>query len=162
MDPITLSNHPMVRNVMTKNFLVLSLILGETHASSSSSSLIRNIWTCNAHIITGVIGSGVLSLAWSTAQLGWIAGPISMVCFAIVTYVSASLLSDCYRSPDPVTGTRNYTYVDAVNVILGKKQKVLCGFLLYLGMYGTGVAYVVTASISMRYITSVIMAVTIT
>ncbi|KAI3907052.1 hypothetical protein MKX01_027953 [Papaver californicum] len=109
-----------------------------------------NVWTCNAHIITGVIGSGVLSLAWSIAQLGWIAGPFSMVCFAIVTYISASLLSDCYRCPDPVTGTRNYTYVDAVNVILGRKRKVLCGFLLYTGMYGTGVAYVLTASISMR------------
>lgn len=30
-----------------------------------------------------------------------------MLCFAIVTFVSAFLLSDCYRSPHPVTGTRN-------------------------------------------------------
>ncbi|KAI3921725.1 hypothetical protein MKX01_005414 [Papaver californicum] len=110
------------------------------------------IWTCNAHIITGVIGSGVLSLAWSTAQLGWIAGPISLVCFAIVTYVSAALLSDCYRSPDPVTGTRNHTYIDAVKVNLGPKQTWLCGFLQYLSMYGTGIAYVITTSISMRAI----------
>jgi hypothetical protein len=29
-----------------------------------------NVWTAVAHIITGVIGSGVLSLAWSMAQLG--------------------------------------------------------------------------------------------
>ncbi|MCL7044816.1 hypothetical protein MKW94_010143 [Papaver nudicaule] len=110
------------------------------------------IWTCNAHIITGVIGSGVLSLAWSTAQLGWIAGPVSLVCFAIVTYVSAALLSDCYRSPDPVTGTRNHTYMEAVKVNLGPKQTWLCGFLQYLSMYGTGIAYVITTSISMRAI----------
>ncbi|KAI3906408.1 hypothetical protein MKW92_013740 [Papaver armeniacum] len=110
------------------------------------------IWTCNAHIITGVIGSGVLSLAWSTAQLGWIAGPISLLCFAMVTYVSAALLSDCYRSPDPVTGTRNHTYMDAVKVNLGRKQTWLCGFLQYLSMYGTGIAYVITTSISMRAI----------
>ncbi|RWW07371.1 hypothetical protein GW17_00029253 [Ensete ventricosum] len=77
------------------------------------------IWTCVAHIITAVIGSGVLSLAWSTSQLGWIAGPVSMLCFAIVTFVSAFLLSDCYRSPHPVTGTRNYSYMDAVRVTLG-------------------------------------------
>uniref|UniRef100_A0A9I9CCV5 Amino acid transporter transmembrane domain-containing protein n=1 Tax=Cucumis melo TaxID=3656 RepID=A0A9I9CCV5_CUCME len=29
----------------------------------------------SAHIITAVIGSGVLSLAWAIAQLGWVAGP---------------------------------------------------------------------------------------
>ncbi|KAL5713033.1 putative amino acid permease 7 [Ranunculus cassubicifolius] len=103
-------------------------------------------WTCLAHIITAVIGSGVLSLAWSTAQLGWIAAPICMLGFAIVTYVSASLLSDCYRSPHPVTGTRNYSYMDAVRVNLGRKQTWVCGFLQYLSMYGTGVAYVITTA----------------
>ncbi|MCL7027779.1 hypothetical protein MKW94_021781 [Papaver nudicaule] len=123
-----------------------------TPAHSGSHKMLRNIWTCNAHIITGVIGSGVLSLAWSTAQLGWIAGPISMVSFAIVTYVSASLLSDCYRSPDPVTGKRNYTYVEAVNAILGEKRSWLCGYLQYLSMYGGCIAYVITASISMGYL----------
>ncbi|ONK69293.1 uncharacterized protein A4U43_C05F21330 [Asparagus officinalis] len=109
-------------------------------------------WTCVAHIITAVIGSGVLSLAWSMAQLGWIAGPISMLCFAVVTYVSAFLLSDCYRSPHPVTGTRNYSYMDAVRVNLGEKRTWVCGFLQYLSMYGTGVAYTITTAISMRAI----------
>ncbi|XP_037494483.1 probable amino acid permease 7 [Jatropha curcas] len=111
-----------------------------------------NLWSCVAHIITAVIGSGVLSLAWilslawSTAQLGWIAGPIALLCFAIVTYISAFLLSDCYRSPDPVTGTRNYCYMDAVRVNLGKTQTWFCGLLQYLSMYGTCVAYVITTS----------------
>ncbi|GKC02435.1 amino acid transporter, transmembrane, partial [Tanacetum coccineum] len=30
------------------------------------------LYTASAHIITAVIGSGVLALAWATAQLGWI------------------------------------------------------------------------------------------
>jgi len=76
-------------------------------------------WSAVAHIITAVIGSGVLSLAWSTAQLGWVGGPLALLCFAIITYVSSSLLSDCYRTPDPVTGKRNYSYMDAVRVNLG-------------------------------------------
>lgn len=75
-----------------------------------------------AHIITAVIGSGVLSLAWSTAQLGWIGGPVALLCFAIVTYVSAFLLSDCYRSPDSVTGKRNRSYIEAVRLNLGSKN----------------------------------------
>ncbi|KAK1268312.1 putative amino acid permease 7 [Acorus gramineus] len=80
------------------------------------------LWTCIAYVITSVIGSGVLALAWSTAQLGWIGGPVTMVGFAIVTYVSAHLLSDCYRSPHPVTGKRNQTYMDAVRVNLVLSQ----------------------------------------
>ncbi|XP_074590765.1 putative amino acid permease 7 isoform X2 [Curcuma longa] len=110
------------------------------------------LWTCVAHIITAVIGSGVLSLAWSTSQLGWIAGPVSMLCFAIVTYVSAFLLSDCYRSPHPVTGTRNYSYMDAVRINLGEKQTWVCGFLQYFSLCGTGIAYTITTSTSLKAI----------
>lgn len=80
---------------------------------------IGTVWTASAHIITAVIGSGVLSLAWATAQLGWIAGPTVMLLFAFVTYYTSVLLSSCYRSGDPVTGKRNYTYMDAVRANLG-------------------------------------------
>ncbi|KAI3496751.1 hypothetical protein L1887_39126 [Cichorium endivia] len=110
------------------------------------------LWSTVAHIITAVIGSGVLSLAWSMSQLGWIAGPIALLCFAMVTYVSSSLLADCYRSPDPITGTRNQTYTDAVRVILGEKQAQICGWLQFLNFFGTGVAYVVTTSTCMMAI----------
>ncbi|KAF5479124.1 hypothetical protein F2P56_005624 [Juglans regia] len=110
------------------------------------------LWSCIAHIITAVIGAGVLSLAWSTSQLGWIAGPVSLLCFAIVTYISAFLLADCYRSPDPITGTRNYSYMDAVRVNLGRTHTWFCGLLQYLSLYGTDVAYVITTATSMRAI----------
>ncbi|KAI4374836.1 hypothetical protein MLD38_012783 [Melastoma candidum] len=110
------------------------------------------LWSCVAHIITAVIGSGVLSLAWSTAQLGWIAGPVCLLCFAIITYVSAFLLTDCYRCPDPVTGTRNRSYMEAVRIFLGKKRMMACGLLQYLSLYGTAVAYVITTATSMRAI----------
>ncbi|XP_042520764.1 probable amino acid permease 7 isoform X1 [Macadamia integrifolia] len=105
-----------------------------------------------AHIITAVIGSGVLSLAWSVAQLGWIAGPLSMFCFAVVTYVSSFLLSDCYRYPDPVTGARHHSYMEAVKTYLGRKQTWICGLLQFVNLYGVGVAYVITTSTSMRAI----------
>ena len=75
-------------------------------------------WTASAHIITAVIGSGVLSLAWAIAQLGWVAGPAAMLLFAFVTYYTATLLAECYRTGDPETGKRNYTYMDAVNANL--------------------------------------------
>ncbi|GAU13469.1 hypothetical protein TSUD_127660 [Trifolium subterraneum] len=88
-----------------------------------------NLNSAVAHIITAVIGSGVLSLAWSIAQLGWIGGPVALLCCAISTYVSSSLLADCYRSPDSITGKRNYSFMDAVRVNLGKKRTIAAGFL---------------------------------
>ncbi|KAF5187765.1 Amino acid permease [Thalictrum thalictroides] len=99
-----------------------------------------------AHIITAVIGSGPLSLAWSTAQLGWIVALISMFCFSIVAYVSASFLSDCYRSPHPMSGTTSSSYIDAVRVNLGSKQTWVCKLLQYITMYEIGVAYVITTA----------------
>ncbi|XP_049931510.1 amino acid permease 3-like isoform X2 [Nymphaea colorata] len=110
------------------------------------------LWTCIAHIVTALIGAGVLSLPWSVAQLGWIGGPLVMVIFAFITYISVHLLSDCYRSPDSVTGKRNRTYMDAVRVNLGKNQIWACGLLQYLYMYGIAVAYVLTSAGSMRAI----------
>lgn len=112
-----------------------------------------NVWTAVAHIITGVIGSGVLSLSWSMAQLGWIAGPVAMLSFAITTLFSAFLLCNCYRSPDPETGPfRNRSYIEAVDMNLGKKKALACGLLLQLSLYGFGIAYTVTSGISMRAI----------
>lgn len=79
------------------------------------------IWTAVAHIITGVIGSGVLSLAWSMAQLGWIAGPLLMLFFAGITLTSTFLMCDCYRSPDPEHGPiRNRSFTEAVEINLGE------------------------------------------
>lgn len=75
--------------------------------------------TAIAHIITTVIGSGVLSLSWAVAQLGWIAGPIAILLFSLITWFTSLLLADCYRSPHPVTGQRNYHYIDAVKATLG-------------------------------------------
>ena len=73
--------------------------------------------TAAAHIITSVIGSGVLSLAWAVAQLGWIAGSVSLILFSIITLFTSHLLADCYRSSQ--TGKRNYSYMDVVNSNLG-------------------------------------------
>jgi amino acid permease len=78
-----------------------------------------SVWTASSHIITAVIGSGVLSLAWAIAQLGWIAGPAVMILFSLVTIYTSSFLADCYRSGDINSGKRNYTYMDAVRSILG-------------------------------------------
>ncbi|CAA7013434.1 unnamed protein product [Microthlaspi erraticum] len=111
-----------------------------------------SVWTASAHIITAVIGSGVLSLAWATAQLGWIAGPVVMLLFSIVTYFTSTLLAACYRSGDPNSGKRNYTYMDAVRSNLGGVKVKLCGTVQYLNLFGVAIGYTIASAISMMAI----------
>ncbi|KAI3976385.1 hypothetical protein MKX01_038684 [Papaver californicum] len=107
------------------------------------------VWTASAHIITAVIGSGVLSLAWAIAQLGWIAGPTVMFLFAFVIYYTSCLLADCYRTGDNVIGKRNYSYMDAVSTNLGGSKTKLCGIIQYINLFGVAIGYTIAASISM-------------
>lgn len=110
-------------------------------------------WTAVAHIITGVIGAGVLSLAWSVAQLGWILGPVCIICFAGISGVSTFVLCDCYRYPDPEYGTtRNRSFMEAVKFYLGEKQQRICGVFAQESLFGTGIAYTITATASVRAI----------
>ncbi|XP_057983541.1 probable amino acid permease 7 [Malania oleifera] len=136
-------------------------------SSSSSSSALQppspsdhavkrtgGVYTAVAHIITGVIGSGVLSLAWSMAQLGWIAGPSCMLLFALISLASAFLLSNCYRSQtqSPSPPSRNPSYLQAVRSFLGRRSAWLCGTFVQIYLLGIGVAYTITSASSMRAI----------
>ncbi|KAL7245459.1 hypothetical protein ACSBR2_000733 [Camellia fascicularis] len=111
--------------------------------------LCRSVTTASAHIITAVIGSGVLSLAWAIAQLGWVVGLAVLMAFSFITFFTSTLLADCYRAPDPVTGTRNYTYMDVVRAHLGGIKVQLCGIAQYCNLVGVTIGYTITASISM-------------
>lgn len=81
--------------------------------------LAGNVFTTTTHIITVVVGAGVLALAWAMAQLGWIPGLITMIVFACISIYTYNLIADCYRYPDPINGKRNYTYMQAVHAYLG-------------------------------------------
>ncbi|GKU87752.1 hypothetical protein SLEP1_g2097 [Rubroshorea leprosula] len=105
-----------------------------------------------AHVITAVIASGVLSLAWATAQLGWVAGPTVMFLFSLVTYYTSTLLPACYRSGDPITEERNYAYMDAVRSNLGGFHVKFCGWVQYLNLFGVAIGYTIASAISMMAI----------
>ncbi|KAL1206114.1 putative amino acid permease 7 [Cardamine amara subsp. amara] len=119
----------------------------------SVSARTGTLWTAVTHIITGVIGAGVLSLAWATAELGWIAGPATLIVFAGVTLLSVFLLSDCYRFPDPDNGPlRLNSYSQAVKLHLGKKNEIVCGIVVYIALIGTGIAYTIVTATCIRAI----------
>jgi len=107
------------------------------------------VWTATSHIVAAVVGSGVLALAWTVAQLGWAVGPLVLLGFSCVTYYTSTLLANCYRYPDPVTGSVNREYIDAVRCYLGRKSVLLCGCAQYVNLWGTLVGYTITASTSM-------------
>ncbi|WOG82811.1 hypothetical protein DCAR_0101979 [Daucus carota subsp. sativus] len=106
--------------------------------------------TAAAHIITSVIGSGVLSLAWAVAQLGWLAATVCLVIFSLVTLFTSHLLSDCYRNP--VTGKRNYSYMDVVNSNLGGLQIQLSGIAQYGLLFGITIGYTIITATSIAAI----------
>ncbi|WJX42053.1 hypothetical protein P8452_29328 [Trifolium repens] len=106
------------------------------------------VWSASAHIINAVIGTGVLSLPWAMSQMGWALGISCIFTFAGITLYTSNLLADCYRSPDPVTGKRNTTYMDAVKAHLGGKQHVFCGLLQYSNLAGFTIGFIITTSTS--------------
>lgn len=102
--------------------------------------------TGTAHIITAVIGSGVLSLGWAIAQMGWAFGPLTLLMFSAITWYTASLLCEAYRVGDPLTGKRSYNYMSAVSNHLGRGNQIFCAIVQYANLYATGVGYTVTGS----------------
>lgn len=72
-----------------------------------------------------MIGSGVLALPWSVAQLGWVGGPVTLIGFSFVTFYTSILLSDGYRHPLPGIGKRNCTYIGVVKSYLGIARDTL-------------------------------------
>ncbi|KAM0830819.1 hypothetical protein ACQ4PT_065960 [Festuca glaucescens] len=56
--------------------------------------------------------------AWSVAQLAWLTGPLALAGFVCVPFYTSTLLANAYRAPQPITGTRNRTYMDAVRSYL--------------------------------------------
>ncbi|KAK2392417.1 amino acid permease [Trifolium repens] len=108
-----------------------------------------NVVTATTHIITVVVGAGVLALAWAIAQLGWLAGIPVMIIFSSISIYTYNLIADCYRYPDSINGKRNYTYMQAVHAYLGGTMHVFCGLVQYGKLAGITVGYTITSSTSM-------------
>ncbi|XP_023739011.1 amino acid permease 6 [Lactuca sativa] len=130
-----------------------SLEKGDANLELDDDGKPRRTGTCitaSAHIITAVVGSGVLSLTWCLAQLGWIVGTTFLVVFAAISWFTCILLADCYRSS--VNGARNYNYMQAVKTNLGGLKYRFCGIAQYQTLVGVSIGYTITSSISMAAI----------
>ncbi|GBG00553.1 amino acid permease [Raphidocelis subcapitata] len=117
--------------------------LGSLHHAGHSSWL-----TAAGHLVTAIIGAGVLGLPNAVAWLGWIAGPICLTVFFVTTLWTATMLCDCYH----VKGKRHTRYKWAVLHIMGPRHAVLLALCQNLNMILTTVGYHIAAADSMRYI----------
>ena len=110
-----------------------------THAPRAGTTL-----TACGHIITAVIGAGVLSLPYAFANLGWVGGVLSLTVFYSVSLLMSLLLA---RSAE-VEGVRQRRYGDAVRVLLGRRYQVAAIVLQHVNLVLSGIAYTIAAGSS--------------
>lgn len=96
--------------------------------------------------MTAVIGAGVLALPYSVAWLGWIAGPLLLTVFYLLTWMHASLLAAVVarEQPQPVS------YGEAVRRLLGPRAGLAISALQLTINALAGVAYTVAAAACAR------------
>ncbi|KAJ1384747.1 Amino acid transporter, transmembrane domain [Sesbania bispinosa] len=105
------------------------------------------VWTASAHNNGSDWCWGVV-FALGYGSIGMDHWDILSVAHSFCHALHFQSLADCYRSPDPVTGKRNCTYMEAVKTELGGKMHVICALVQYLNLSGAVIGYTITTSIS--------------
>ena len=98
------------------------------------------------HVITAVIGAGMLTLPSAMASLGYVGGTLTIVLAGLVTLYTAQLLADLYI----INGKRHRTYTQMVLTCFGKKGEISIGIIQLGNLALTAIAYMVTAAKTMR------------
>ena len=98
------------------------------------------------HVITAVIGAGVLTLPSAMASLGYVGGTVTVILAGLVTLYTAQLLADLYI----INGKRQRTYTQMVLTCFGRKGEVAIGVIQLANLALTAIAYMVTAAKTMR------------
>lgn len=96
-------------------------------------------------VITAVIGSGVLSLPFSVAMLGWVGGIVCLLVFAWITLYTSQLLADVHI----VNGKRTRTYIEQVTLIMGRTHGLIITWVQQSNLILTALAYSITATFAM-------------
>lgn len=98
------------------------------------------------HVITAVIGAGVLTLPSAMASLGYLGGTVTIILAGLVTLYTAQLLADLYI----INGKRQRTYTQMVMTCFGRKGEIAIGVIQLANLALTAIAYMVTAAKTMR------------
>ena len=95
-----------------------------THARNRQQPPTNNDKAAVGHLLTAIIGAGVLGLPNAVAWLGWVAGPVAVLLFYAISVWLGVVLSMVYHAK----GQARYpTYKAAVRGILGRRHVVVLG-----------------------------------
>lgn len=100
------------------------------------------------HIITAVIGTGVLALPQSIAWMGWIGGLSILALMAIITWYTSLLLCNL----TVINGVRQRTYMETVLTLYGQWGSIFIGIVQYINLWLSGLAYSITGGQSIANI----------
>ncbi|WIA23496.1 hypothetical protein OEZ85_000240 [Tetradesmus obliquus] len=117
-------------------------MLGSHHTGHTSWPI------ATGHIITTIIGAGVLGLPHSMAWLGWVGGCGALLLFYVITLWCMWMLADVYE----VKGRRHSRYKDAVASILGPRAAVVLSVLQHATMLLVTLGYHIAGAESLAYI----------
>ncbi|XP_058108680.1 GABA transporter 1-like isoform X2 [Magnolia sinica] len=107
---------------------------------------------CWYHLTTAIVGPALLSLPFSFASLGWVAGVTCLTIGAIVTFYSFNLLSVVIEHHEQ-HGRRQLRFRDMATDILGPKWgRYYVGPLQFGLCYGAVVGSIVLGGQSMKFI----------
>ncbi|PRW57358.1 amino acid permease 3-like [Chlorella sorokiniana] len=104
------------------------------------------VFSATAHIVTAVIGSGVLALPYAVAVMGWVAGPILVLLCAWVTLFTSLLLADCFA----VQGKIHRTYSGCVGAVFGRTGFHISAWLQHVSLILYSLAYTIVAAQSLQ------------
>lgn len=105
-----------------------------------------SLMTAIGHIFCAVVGAGVLGLPYSLAWLGWVAGPILLVFFYVVSLWTAKMLADVYA----FNGVEHARYHHAVLHILGNRVARWATVFQCFNLVLVCIAYTITGASAMH------------
>ncbi|KAL4431937.1 hypothetical protein ABPG77_000204 [Micractinium sp. CCAP 211/92] len=99
-----------------------------------------NMFTAVMHIFCAIVGAGVLALPSTVAWLGWVAGPIMLIVFYVISLISSNMLADVYC----VDNTEFARYHHAVRYVLGRFNAILLSIAQLSNLFLITIAYTIT------------------
>ncbi|GBF92649.1 amino acid permease-like [Raphidocelis subcapitata] len=100
------------------------------------------------HIVTAIIGAGVLGLPHALSMLGWLGGCVALVSFFLVTIWCSFMLADMHE----YDGVRHATYGDAVVNVLGRGSAFAVTVCQLLNLVLSAIGYTVAAGESLKMV----------
>ena len=100
------------------------------------------VGTTTAAIFCAVVGSGVLNLPQCVAWMGWIAGPLTLIIFYLISLMTSRMLARCYVYKN----LEHSRYHHCVRNVLGVKNAIAVSFFQLLHICLVITAYTITGA----------------